>query len=75
LPLSDALRHMPRVRIGEAGARGLRFGRQPRVEDLCASDLDFDGDYAVLVDKDGRAVAIARRAGEPGFGLATERVL
>ena len=75
LPLPDALRHLPRVRIEEQGAEGLRLGRQPRMEDLCASDLGFDGDYAVLVDKHGRAVAIARRTDEAGRGLAIERVL
>ncbi len=75
LPLSEALRHLPRVRIGKQGAEGLRLGRQPRMEDLCASDLGFDGDYAVLVDKNGRVAAIARRTDESGCGLVTERVL
>ncbi len=75
LPLSDALRHLPRVHIEEQGAEGLRLGRQPRMEDVCASDLGFDGDYAVLVDKHGRALAIVRRTDRSGCGLATERVL
>ena len=75
LPLSDALRHLPRVHIADEGAEGLRLGRQPRIEDMCASDLDFEGGFAVLVDKHGQAVAIVKRTAGPAAGLATERVL
>jgi tRNA pseudouridine55 synthase len=75
LPVSDALRHLPRIRIAEEGAEGLRMGRQPRAEDMSASDLDFKGAYAVLVDKRGLAVAIVRRRDGSATGLATERVL
>jgi tRNA pseudouridine55 synthase len=73
--LGDALRHLPRVRIRSGAVEGLRSGRQPRLEDLSAADLDFVGEFAVLVDDDGQAVAIARRAEDAGRLLATERVL
>ena len=75
LPLTDALRHLPQVRMRKEGAEGLRMGRQPRLEDLRASDLDFQGDLVVLTYGDGGAVAIARRTEEPDRPLATERVL
>ena len=75
LPLSDALRHLPRVHIADEGAEGLRLGRQPRIEDMCASDLDFEGGFAVLVDKHGQAVAIVKRTAGPAAGLATGLLL
>jgi tRNA pseudouridine55 synthase len=74
LPMAQALRHLPRIRINRHGAEGLRLGRQPRSEDLRASDLGFEGCYAVLVDGEGRAVAVVRKAEEHGGVVVTERV-
>ena len=75
LPVSEALSHLPRITVTEEGADGLRSGRQPRVEDMCASDIDFEGEYALLVDGNGAAVAVVKRVADPSVGLATERVL
>jgi tRNA pseudouridine55 synthase len=75
LPLAEALGHLPQVRLRPEGVKELRAGKQPRPEGLHACDLDFRGNYAVLVDGDGEPVAIAKKTGEPGRVLRTERVL
>jgi tRNA pseudouridine55 synthase len=75
LPLSDALRHMPRVRMRREAVEGLRSGRRPGPDDFTESDLDFEGDHVVLTDEDGGVVAIARRTKKTGRLLETVKVL
>ena len=75
VPLRRSLGHLPHLTLRPECVDGLRHGRQPRPEDLYASEEAFNGQYALLVDPDGEPVAIATRADGPRGFLRTERVI
>jgi tRNA pseudouridine55 synthase len=75
VPLRRCLSHLPHLRLRQECVEGLRHGRQPRPEDLYASDREFEGQYAVLTDPEGEPVAIAARADGPCGFIRTERVM
>jgi tRNA pseudouridine55 synthase len=75
LTIEESLGHMPRVRLKNGAASRIRLGEQPSEEDLCMPDVDSDAEYVALADENGMIVGIARRSGQEGFPLRTERVL
>ncbi|MFH1312268.1 MAG: tRNA pseudouridine(55) synthase TruB [Candidatus Eisenbacteria bacterium] len=75
MTIEEGLRHLPKIPMKPGSVERIRTGGQPTAEDFHESDLDFDGDYVALTDEKGTIVGIAKRSGQQGSMLKTERIL